>query len=356
MHKRREKKLVSHGKGICSGICLALMLAGCSENHHSLPADPPVNIQAQEENVETEEMLSEEILQTQESSADAGAGQEESMETVIEETDWSDYFGGRNGTAVIYDPTESRYQICNQELALTRRSPCSTFKIISSLIALEYGVIEPDDSVRKWSGETFWMEDWNRDIDFSDAFRASCVWYFREVTDEIGKERMQEELNRLSYGNCDISDWSGLLNTNNSNPPLTGFWIESSLLISPKEQTEVMERIFGDHTIYKEETESQLEQVMRLPDQEETEITVYGKTGMGKAGGVVVDVWFTGFADAADRRVYFCVYFGESGAQEISSAGARETAVEIVSGYLSGESFRLSLPGHNKATIDKFVI
>lgn len=65
MHKRREKKLVSHGKGICSGICLALMLAGCSENHHSLPADPSVNIQAQEENVETEEMLSEEILQTQ---------------------------------------------------------------------------------------------------------------------------------------------------------------------------------------------------------------------------------------------------------------------------------------------------
>lgn len=56
---------------------------------------------------------------------------------------------------------------------------------------------------------------------------------------------MQEALNRLSYGNGDISDWEGRLNTNNKNRAMTGFWIESSLLISPREQTEVMERIFG---------------------------------------------------------------------------------------------------------------
>ena len=60
-----------------------------------------------------------------------------------------------------------------------------------------------------WSGEEFWNEDWNKDIDFEEAFRTSCVWYFREVIDEIGKERMQEALDTLSYGNCDISDWEG---------------------------------------------------------------------------------------------------------------------------------------------------
>ena len=47
---------------------------------------------------------------------------------------------------------------------------------------------------------------------------------------------MQKELDKLQYGNCDISDWEGRLNTNNSNRALTGFWIESSLMISPKEQ------------------------------------------------------------------------------------------------------------------------
>ena len=50
-------------------------------------------------------------------------------EAVIEEVDYSAYFEGLNGAAVIYDPSENRYQIYNQETALTQRSPCSTFKL-----------------------------------------------------------------------------------------------------------------------------------------------------------------------------------------------------------------------------------
>ena len=58
------------------------------------------------------------------------------------------------------------------------------------------------------------------------------------------------------------------------------------------------------------------------------------KQELGKAHGIVVDAWFTGFADAADKRIYFCVYFGETDNQNVSSANARETAVKIVSEYL----------------------
>ena len=154
--------------------------------------------------------------------------------------DWSEYFNGLKGTAVIYDASDRQYTIYNQDLAETRRSPCSTFKIISSLIALENGTITPENSTRPWSGEIFWNEDWNKDIDFCEAFCTSCVWYYRQVIDDIGKDMMQKELDKLQYGNCDISDWEGRLNTNNNNRALTGFWIESSLLISPKEQAEVI--------------------------------------------------------------------------------------------------------------------
>ncbi len=257
----------------------------------------------------------------------------EKSEPVIIEEDWGNVFDGINGAAVIYSPSENSYRIYNRETALVRRSPCSTFKIVSSLIALENNVIEPNNSVRKWSGEEFWNEDWNKDIGFEDAFRTSCVWYYRKIIDEIGTDTIQEALDELNYGNCDISDWEGRLNTNNNNRALTGFWIESSLKISPKEQVEVLERIFGENSIYSRNSRNYLEQVMLVPKTQNTETLIYGKTGMGKSYGVVVDSWFTGFADTVSERIYFCVYLGETDGKNVSSTKAKEIALKIISQY-----------------------
>ena len=304
------KKKNYYFKVICSlFVCiLACMITGCA--NHSTEEKPPAE---SGNNVESEKKNS------------------TASETV--EADWSEYFNGRNGTAVVYDPSNRRYTVYNQKLAETRSSPCSTFKIISSLIALENGIILPEDSTRTWSGERFWNEDWNKDIDFREAFRTSCVWYFRQVIDDIGKDRMQKELEKLQYGNCDISDWEGSLNTNNNNRALTGFWIESSLRISPKEQTEIMERIFGGNSDYSEETRNQLKQVMLVPEQDRAALSIYGKTGMGKTNGVVVDAWFTGFAESTEGTIYFCVRLGETEELEVSSTVAKEIAIEIVSDY-----------------------
>lgn len=321
-----RKLVISYKIYSCVLIGSLLTLTGCSSENDSLSEKQSVEMQATEEIIQIEESSTEEIPQIAETTAD---------EPIIAEIDFSNYFDGINGAAVIYDPTENCYQIYNQELALTQRSPCSTFKIISSLIALENGIINPDNSTRTWSGEIFSNEEWNTDIDFSDAFRASCVWYFREVVDDIGKDIIQEELNRLKYGNCDISDWDGRLNTNTDNPVLTGFWLESSLLISPKEQVEVVERIFGDNTDYSEETLDQLKRVMLLTEQDEVDISIYGKTGMGMSYSIVVDSWYTGFADTADKRIYFCVYLGETDNKDVSGAKAREIAIKIVSEYLN---------------------
>lgn len=261
------------------------------------------------------------------------ATEPEVSEPVITEFDWAAYFDGFHGAAVIYDAAALQFNVYNRALAETRRSPCSTFKIISSLTALKNGIIDPDNSTREWSGEVFWNEKWNNDIDFSNAFRESCVWYFREVIDEIGQEAMQEELDTLDYGNCDISDWEGKLNTNNNNRALTGFWLESSLAISPKEQTEVMERIFGETSIYPEEVRNQLKEVMSVENQEEAGISVYGKTGMGKAEGITVDAWFTGFAENAGKNIYFCVYLGRTDDKNVTSAAAKEIALRLLSDY-----------------------
>lgn len=291
-------------------IC-AFLLAGCTENHG---AEKKSAVDGKEERAEEK---TEDIV----------------MEPEIVDKDWSAYFNGLNGAAVVYDISNRRYTMYNRDLALTRNSPCSTFKIISSLIALENEIFVPEDSTRTWSGEIFWNEDWNRDIDFDEAFRTSCVWYYRQVIDDIGMDMMQKELEKLQYGNCDISDWEGRLNTNNNNRALTGFWIESSLMISPKEQVEVMERIFGDNSVYSEETQSKLKQVMLVSEQEQTDISIYGKTGMGTAEDIVVDAWFTGFAQGAEGKLYFCVHLGRTDGMDVSSSGAKEIAMQIVSDY-----------------------
>ncbi len=305
---------------VCGVLTGAALLSGCSKKPDE------VYVQADSESES-------DILQT-ETMTEAVFWDEGQEETEFKQSErdvqWSEYFDGLNGSAVIYDASAGEYMIYNRELAAIQRSPCSTFKIISSLIALEHGILDPDHSIRTWSGETFWNESWNRDIDFYEAFRASCVWYFRELADEIGQDKMQQELNKLSYGNCDISDWEGRLNTNNNNRALTGFWLESSLAISPKEQAEVMERIFGTGSIYSKKTQDQLKQVMQETEDYGTNVAIYGKTGMGKAQGEVVDAWYTGYAEAEGRSVSFCIYLGQTDGKDVSSTKAREIAVRIL--------------------------
>ena len=303
---------------MCVLLVCVVMLTGCANNYSSEEEQEIAATEAVDDSVEEETDNSSEIIE---------------VVPEMVEADWSSYFNGLNGTAVIYDAASQKYTIYNRDIAVARSSPCSTFKIISSLIALENGIIEPENSTRKWSGEIFWNEDWNRDIDSYEAFRTSCVWYYRQVVDDIGKDLMQKELNRLQYGNCDISDWEGQLNTNNSNRALNGFWIESSLMISPKEQVEVMERIFGKGSDYSEETQNELKQVMLMPEIDGTDISIYGKTGMGKSNGIVVDSWFTGFAESKTGDIYFCVRLGRTDGMNVSSSLAKEIAIKVASDY-----------------------
>ena len=44
---------------------------------------------------------------------------------------------------------------------------------------------------------------------------------------------------------------------------------------------------------------------MLISEENNTEISIYGKTGMGKAEGIVVDAWFTGFAETLEGNKYF---------------------------------------------------
>jgi len=96
------------------------------------------------------------------------------------------------------------------------------------------------------NGTTYPTDAWNNNLTLNEAFKTSCIWYFRQIVDMVGMNEVQRELEDLEYGNCDISEWNG--SKINLMDSLNGFWLGSSLKISTIEQVQVMKKIFGGDT------------------------------------------------------------------------------------------------------------
>ena len=129
------------------------------------------------------------------------------------------------------------------------------------------------------------------------------MWYFRQVIDQVGQASVAQQLAALDYGNQDISQWEG--GGQNQSPELNGFWIDSSLKISPLEQVQVLTKGFEGRSQYTQEEVDTLRTIMLVQDDGTRQ--VYGKTGsgFGETG------WFVGFQEKAGARTYFAVYLAD---------------------------------------------
>lgn len=248
-------------------------------------------------------------------------------ETTVE-INLQEYFDGVNGTAIFYYPESDTYAVYQKELSEKRSSPCSTFKIFSTYVGLDMGVIQMNDSVRTWNGTVYWYEPWNRDIGLPDAFRQSCVWYYRQVIDDIGQPVMQAYIDEMNYGNRDISDWKGDFNEGEPLADLKGFWLESSLKISPKEQIQVLRRIMEHPT--KGELANTLKLLMLTRDDAATGLKVYGKTGFGRVDGKNTDAWFVGLYEKNGKTAYFALRLDDPDNPRATSDKAKAIALSII--------------------------
>ena len=246
-------------------------------------------------------------------------------DSITEEIDLSDNFRGINGCAVIYDPSNDKCSLYNSSLCEQEASPYSTFKIISTLAGLKNEVIENETSTMNYSGEKYPLSEWNENLSLEKAFQTSCIWYFRQIIDEVGRDEIQSELIRLKYGNCDISEWDG--SGINPMPDLNGFWLGSSLKLSPLEQVRVLKKIFEGESIYSAEHVAILEEIMLVSEDTRK---IYGKTGSGPDG----EAWFVGFAEENDTKKYFAVYLNDNTQPDkVSGSVAKEIALNILESF-----------------------
>ncbi|HBG5346042.1 TPA: CDD family class D beta-lactamase [Clostridioides difficile] len=246
--------------------------------------------------------------------------------------DYSDCFEGISGGAIFYNTKNKEYNIYNKELIETRRSPCSTFKIVSTLIGLEKGVINSKESVMGYDGTDYPNKNWNKNLSLEEAFKESCVWYYKKLINKVDAKSVQNILDDLKYGNCDISEWEGDLK--NGKGYLNGFWLESSLQISPKEQVQTIAKIFEGDTNFKKEHINILKDIMKI-DVNDKNINVYGKTGTGfDEKNKRVDAWFVGMLEREGDTYYFAIKSDDSN-KEVTGPKVKEIAINIIKKYYS---------------------
>jgi beta-lactamase class D len=136
-------------------------------------------------------------------------------------------------TCIVIQQLAADTPLVNRGECATRLSPASTFKIPHALVALETGVVTPD-SIEKWDGTKYARQPkWMLDHNVISALRPSVLWLFQRIAPRIGASRMAEWLGRFEYGNRDVSG------------PITEYWVNGRLQISPMEQVIFLRRFYG---------------------------------------------------------------------------------------------------------------
>ena len=238
------------------------------------------------------------------------------------------YYAGHRGCFVLFDFRKNEYSQYGDKVCSTRFTPCSTFKIANSLIALETGVA-PDTSFRirydsiahpidpaLLDAEPF--KHWPTDQTMSTAFRYSVVWYYQEVATMIGKERMQSYVDSLDYGNRDISTG------------IDHFWLSGSLTISANEQVELVKKLVENRLSgFSAGAQEKVKGIMFRESVGPAKL--YGKTGGGSVGPDSTIGWYVGFVENGSDTYVFAMNIFANSFQDL--AGKRvELTKEILHG------------------------
>jgi beta-lactamase class D len=212
----------------------------------------------------------------------------------------------------------------NPERCHVPLSPCSTFKIPNALIGLQTGVVSGPEHTKSWDGVNRSREALNRDHTLQTAIESSVVWYFQSVAHDVGEQNMKLWLERLDYGNRDIS--SGI----------DHFWLGASLKIDAYGQLELLKRLHHGSLPFSDQAQEQVREMLRHPSKLDGQL--HAKTGSCRPAaetGQAGHGWFVGWVDWHHNNTknpsttWFVINIT---GERASGAEARRIALELLSG------------------------
>jgi beta-lactamase class D len=168
-------------------------------------------------------------------------------------------------------------QIIHQEGDVSKRyAPCSTFKIFLSLIGYDACILR-DEVTPVWSfeeGYPSYFETWKQDQTPASWMKYSCVWYSQKLTKALGMEKFKAYVEKLNYGNKDLSGDKGKDNG------LTNAWLSSSLEISPDEQLHFLSLLVSNKLCLSQHAMDTTKKILFMEELDDG-WKLYGKTGSG---------------------------------------------------------------------------
>lgn len=219
-----------------------------------------------------------------------------------------------DGCFTMLDNATGEITVYNMKLDTMRFSPASTFKIVNSLVGLQTGVIVDENMQVKWDGTIRFYpngdtaKSWNKDMNMTEAFKASAVPYYQEVARRIGKDTMQQWIDSMGYGNKNISG------------PIDSFWLNGKLKISPDEQLGLVKRLYFDQLPFRKSVHQQVKDVMLQENNTAYKLSYKTGWGFGEDGNALS--WMTGWIEE-NNHVYFFVTFIKAPAREIDMEKVR---------------------------------
>jgi beta-lactamase class D len=194
---------------------------------------------------------------------------------------------GVEGSIVIQSLNTNQTFQHNPQRNATGFLPASTFKILNSLIALETKVMPDEVAVLTWDGIQRQVPEWNRDLNMREAFKRSAVWFYQVLARRVGHEPMQKWVKEAKYGNQKIGPQSDL----------DKFWLEGELRITPQEQIQFLQRLYGNELPFTARSLSLTKDLMIM--EQTPDYTIRAKTGfVGQIG------WVVGYVEKG-KDVYF---------------------------------------------------
>ena len=195
-----------------------------------------------------------------------------------------------NGVILIFDKKNNTYHSNDFERANEGFLPASTFKIPNSIIALETGVVEDENTIFKWNGKKRALKIWDQDLTFTNALRKSCVPCYQDIARRVGTNRMNEYLEKLDYKNMVVDS---------SNLDL--FWLEGDSRITAMEQIGFLSRFYHSKLPISKRTENIVKDMIFYDEQPNYNLS--GKTGWSVRNGNNLG-WFVGYIEKGDELFF----------------------------------------------------